>query len=89
MRLGREYQQNLEWINRSQEFERDQKAIILSCSLRNKIWTKYAHIEKKSGLSKPVLFDQLVYLIKINVIKLKVDQNKEILFALRERLENK
>ena len=46
-------------------------------------------IEKKSGLSKPVLFDQLVYLIKINVIKLKVDQNKEILFALRERLENK
>lgn len=86
MKSGKGYDENLQWMGRSDEFDRDQKAIILTCSRKNKVWIKYSLIEKQSGLPTPVLFEELMYLIKINVIKVKVSQDQQILFALRERL---
>lgn len=86
MKSGKSYDKNLEWMDRADEFDRDQKAIILTCSHKSKVWIKYNLIEKQSGLPSTVLFQELIYLIKINVIKVRVNKEQQILFALRERL---
>lgn len=81
------YDQKLQWIRRGDEFYRDQKAIILACSKKTNLWNTYNFLHKQSGLEEINLIQNLTELVSLNVIKIRLDDNRNPLFALRERLK--
>ena len=87
MRAGNIYDRKLQWVQRPDEFDRDEKAIILACSRVNHLWSTYGSIAKQSGLDSEVLYKELLNLLSNNILKIAFDENMEPVFSLRERLE--
>lgn len=81
------YDCKLQWIRRGDEFDRDQKAIILACSKKRNLWNTYNFLHKQSGLEEVNLIKNLSELVSSNVIKIGFDEELKPVFALRERLE--
>ena len=81
------YDKSLQWMQRPSEFDRDHQAVLLACSEKDKIWTTYHQLYKRSGLEEKILSKSIHELLIVGAIILNQDTKDRSIFALRERLK--
>tara|TARA_Y100001973_G_scaffold106779_1_gene187526 strand:- start:6513 stop:6800 length:288 start_codon:yes stop_codon:yes gene_type:complete len=77
---------DLEWMDRTSEFERDQQAVMLACSRRTLMWVTENQLKFHSGLQGQALFDATEPLVELGIIH-QFEDADGVYFTLNERLE--